>query len=147
MAWATGKALSPKLLIMGLRDQLFAEGPAAAAGGGEQTPLVPNAVTDDVVWDCVTCGACVQECPVAIEHVDHIVDLRRHLVMVEGRFPADGETMLRDVERSQNPWGKPQAERADWTEGLDVRVLQPGDAALVPSPSSRTTEIWLTPPG
>ena len=63
----------------------------------------------------------------AIEHVDHIVDLRRHLVMVEGRFPAEGETMLRDVERSQNPWGKPQAERADWTEGLDVRVLQPGE--------------------
>ncbi len=131
-AYATGKDLSPKLLIMGLRDQLFAEGPSlvAARSGGtafEPTPLVPNAVSDDVVWDCVTCGACVQECPVAIEHVDHIVDLRRHLVMVEGRFPAEGETMLRDVERSQNPWGKPQAERGDWTEGLDVRVLQPGE--------------------
>src|SRR4029078_12602048 len=97
--------------------------------GFAPTPLVPNAVSDDVVWDCVTCGACVQECPVAIEHVDHIVDLRRHLVMVEGRFPADGETMLRDVERSQNPWGKAQSERADWSEGLDVRVLQPGDEA------------------
>ena len=129
-AYATGKELSPKLLIMGLRDQLFAEGPNLLAdpAGFAPSPLVPNAVSDDVVWDCVTCGACVQECPVAIEHVDHIVDLRRHLVMVEGRFPADGETMLRDVERSQNPWGKPQAERADWTEGLDVRVLQPGDA-------------------
>ena len=130
-AYATGKELSPKLLIMGLRDQLFSEGPNLLADptGFEPSPLVPNAVSDDVVWDCVTCGACVQECPVAIEHVDHIVDLRRHLVMVEGRFPADGETMLRDVERSQNPWGKPQAERADWTEGLDVRVLQPGDEA------------------
>ena len=130
-AYATGKELSPKLLIMGLRDQLFSEGPNLLAdpAGFEPSPLVPNAVSDDVVWDCVTCGACVQECPVAIEHVDHIVDLRRHLVMVEGRFPADGETMLRDVERSQNPWGKPQAERADWTEGLDVRVLQPGDEA------------------
>ena len=130
-AYATGKELSPKLLIMGLRDQLFSEGPNLLAdpAGFEPSPLVPNAVSDDVVWDCVTCGACVQECPVAIEHVDHIVDLRRHLVMVEGRFPADGETMLRDVERSQNPWGKPQAERADWTEGLDVRVLQPGEPA------------------
>ena len=130
-AYATGKELSPKLLIMGLRDQLFAEGPNLLAdpAGFEPSPLVPNAVSDDVVWDCVTCGACVQECPVAIEHVDHIVDLRRHLVMVEGRFPAEGETMLRDVERSQNPWGKPQAERADWTEGLDVRVLQPGEPA------------------
>ena len=102
-AYATGKELSPKLLIMGLRDQLFSEGPNLLAdpAGFEPSPLVPNAVSDDVVWDCVTCGACVQECPVAIEHVDHIVDLRRHLVMVEGRFPADGETMLRDVERSR----------------------------------------------
>jgi len=127
-AYATGKALSPKLLIMGIRDQLFAEGPAALAGG-ELAALVPNAVTDDVVWDCVTCGACVHECPVSIEHVDHIVDLRRHLVMVESRLPAETETMLRDVERGSNPWGKPQTERASWADGLGVRVLEPGDPA------------------
>jgi Fe-S oxidoreductase len=127
-AYATGKELSPKLLIMGLRDRLFAEGPGVLRDPDFQpSPLVPNAVSDEVVWDCVTCGACVRECPVAIEHVDHIVDLRRHLVMVEGRFPAEGETMLRDVERAQNPWGKPQTERADWAEGLGVRVLQPGE--------------------
>jgi Fe-S oxidoreductase len=125
-AYATGKALSPKLLIMGIRDQLFAEGDDLLAGGDLQT-LVPNAVTDDVVWDCVTCGACVQACPVSIEHVDHIVDLRRHLVMVDSRMPADTETMLRDVERGSNPWGKPQTERAAWAEGLDIRVLEPGD--------------------
>jgi Fe-S oxidoreductase len=123
-AWNTGKALSPKLLIMGLRDQLFAEGPLALKGG-ETTPLVPNAVTDEVVWDCVTCGACVHECPVSIEHVDHIVDLRRHLVMVDARFPSEAEPMLRDVERAWNPWGKPQAERGAWAEGLDVRLLTP----------------------
>jgi len=133
-AFATGKALSPKLLIMGLRDQLFAEGPGllAALGGGqpvEATPLVPGAVSDDVVWDCVTCGACVQECPVSIEHVDHIVDLRRHLVMVESRFPSEAATMLRDVERASNPWGKAQSERASWADGLGVRVLDPGDPA------------------
>ncbi len=131
-AFATGKELSPKLLIMGLRDQLFAEGPdlLEAARGGTAftaTPLVPKAVSDEVVWDCVTCGACVYECPVSIEHVDHIVDLRRDLVMVQSRFPAEAGTMLRDVERSANPWGKPQTERADWAEGLDVRVLQPGE--------------------
>ena len=125
-AYATGKALSPKLLIMGIRDQLFAEGPAALAGGDLST-LVPNAVTDDVVWDCVTCGACVHECPVSIEHIDHIVDLRRNLVMVESRLPAETETMLRDVERGSNPWGKPQNERVSWAEGLGVRVLEPGD--------------------
>jgi Fe-S oxidoreductase len=133
-AWATGKALSPKLLIMGLRDQLFAEGPgilAARAAGSDpaMAALVPNAVTDDVVWDCVTCGACVHECPVSIEHIDHIVDLRRHLVMSEARFPAEAEPMLRDVERSSNPWGKAQSDRAAWAEGLGVRVLEPGDPA------------------
>ena len=87
-AWATGKALSPKLLIMGLRDRLFEEGPSVLAGG-EASRARARAVTDDVVWDCVTCGACVHECPVSIEHVDHIVDLRRHLVMVESRFPTE----------------------------------------------------------
>jgi Fe-S oxidoreductase len=127
-AWATGKELSPKLLIMGIRDQVFAEGPRILGGDADAaTPLVPNAVSDDVVWDCVTCGACVRECPVSIEHIDHIVDLRRQLVMVDARFPAEAEPMLRDVERSSNPWGKPQSERADWAEGLGVRVLEPGD--------------------
>ena len=131
-AFATGKALSPKLLIMGLRDQVFEQGAklidAQRAGEHyEPPPLVPAAVTDEVVWDCVTCGACVQACPVSIEHVDHIVDLRRHLVMVESRFPAEAEPMLRDVERSSNPWGRAQSERADWAAELGVRVLAPGD--------------------
>jgi Fe-S oxidoreductase len=69
----------------------------------------------------------VRECPVNIEHVDHILDLRRHLVMVESRFPSEAEQMLRDVERQANPWGKPQNERAAWTEEIGVRVLEPGD--------------------
>ena len=81
------------------------------------------------MWDCVTCGACVRECPVSIEHVDHIVDLRRNLVMVESRFPSEAEPMLRDVERAGNPWGRAQTERADWAERLGVRVLAPGDPA------------------
>jgi Fe-S oxidoreductase len=130
-AWTTGKELSPKLLIMALRDQVFEEGPKLLRGveGFEPSPLVPNAVTDNVVWDCVTCGACVRECPVSIEHVDHIIDLRRHLVMMDSSFPAESEQMLRDVERASNPWGKPQTERADWAEKLGVRVLEPGDPA------------------
>src|SRR6202171_3508563 len=130
-AYATGKALSPKLLIMAMRDQLLAEGPKALASNGTYTPppIVPNAVTDDIVWDCVTCGACVRECPVGIEHVDHVIDLRRNLVMVESRFRAEAGAMLRDVDRSSNPWGKPQADRTHWAEGLGVRVLQPGDPA------------------
>ncbi len=134
-AFATGKTLSPKLVIMGLRDQLFTDGGAivTAAESRRDAPelpaLVPGAVPEESVWDCVTCGACVQACPVSIEHVDHIVDLRRHLVMVESSFPAESEPMLRDVERASNPWGKAQSERADWASELGVRVLEPGDRA------------------
>jgi Fe-S oxidoreductase len=129
-AYATGKMLSPKLLIMAIRDQLMVEGPKALADATyTPPPIVPNAVTDDIVWDCVTCGACVRECPVGIEHIDHIIDLRRNLVMVESRFPDEAGAMLRDVDRSSNPWGKPQADRTHWAEGLGVRVLQPGEAA------------------
>jgi Fe-S oxidoreductase len=120
-AFATGKILSPKLVIMGLRDAVF-----APAG---DTPLVPNAVPAESVWDCVTCGACIQACPVSIEHVDHIVDLRRHLVMVDSSFPAEAEPMLRDVERASNPWGQPQSARAEWAAELGVKVLEPGDPA------------------
>ncbi|HUA44267.1 MAG TPA: (Fe-S)-binding protein, partial [Solirubrobacteraceae bacterium] len=120
-AFATGKILSPKLVIMGLRDLVLAQ--------DQEKPLVPDAVPADMVWDCVTCGACVQACPVSIEHVDHIVDLRRHLVMVESRFPPEAEPMLRDVERAGNPWGRAQSERADWAAALGVRVLEPGEPA------------------
>ncbi|HEX5590818.1 MAG TPA: 4Fe-4S dicluster domain-containing protein [Candidatus Limnocylindrales bacterium] len=143
-AFFTGKNLSPKLVVMGLRDQLYREGHAmlaAADGRGpngaggaagpifQGRPLVPTAVLDETVWDCVTCGACVRECPVGIEHIDHIVDLRRNLVMVESRFPAEGATMLRDLERTSNPWGRSPTERVDWAAGLDLRVLEPGDPA------------------
>ena len=120
-AFATGKILSPKLVIMGLRDAVFAQ--------DAEAQLVPDAVPADSIWDCVTCGACIQACPVSIEHVDHIVDLRRHLVMVESSFPAEAEPMLRDVERASNPWGKAQSERADWATELGIRILEPGDPA------------------
>ncbi len=119
-AYATGKILSPKLVIMGVRDQLFAE---------SAEPIVGNGVPEEMIWDCVTCGACVEACPVSIEHIDHIVDLRRSRVMVDAQFPAEAEPMLRDVERSANPWGKPQSERAAWAAELDVRILEPGEPA------------------
>jgi Fe-S oxidoreductase len=117
-AYATGKVLSPKLVIMGVRDQLFAQSDEQIVGSG---------VPEEMIWDCVTCGACVEACPVSIEHIDHIVDLRRSRVMVDAQFPAEAEPMLRDVERAANPWGKPQSERADWAAELGVRVLEPGD--------------------
>jgi Fe-S oxidoreductase len=117
-AFATGKELSPKLLIMAMRDQVRVQSDKA---------LVPNAVSANVVWDCVTCGACVRECPVGIEHIDHIVDLRRNLVMLESKFPEEAGAMLRDTDRAGNPWGKPPSDRTGWADGLDVRVLQAGE--------------------
>jgi Fe-S oxidoreductase len=127
-AYATGKLLSPKLVIMGVRDQLFAEGPNLLAGG-ELQPIAGNGVPEEMIWDCVTCGACVHECPVSIEHIDHIVDLRRDLVMMQSSFPSEAESMLRDVERVGNPWGKPQGDRESWAEGLGVRVVAEGEPA------------------
>src|ERR671914_278287 len=132
-AWNTGKPLSPKLLIMNLRDHVFEQGEAildARAEGGEPeaVPLNPDVVEDEVVWDCVTCGACMQECPVNIEHVDHIVDMRRNLVMGESRFPQEAGALLRNMESAKNPWGVQQSERADWADGLGVRTLEDGRA-------------------
>ena len=136
-AYATGKILSPKLLIMGVRDELFAQ---------TDEPIVGNGVPEEMIWDCVTCGACVEACPVSIEHIDHILDLRRNRVMVDAEFPAEAEPMLRDVERAANPWGKPQNERAAWAEELGVRVLEPGDVAPVSSTGSAARPATTTAP-
>jgi Fe-S oxidoreductase len=132
-AWNTGKALSPKLIVMNLRDHLFQQGPeilAARQRGDERDriPLNPEVIEDEAVWDCTTCGACMQECPVNIEHIDHIVDMRRNLVMAESRFPQEAATMLRNLESSQNPWGQSQSQRASWADGLGVQVLGEGQA-------------------
>jgi len=132
-AWNTGKPLSPKLIVMNLRDHLFEQGPQILAAreegeDHEKVPLNPEVIEDEVVWDCVTCGACMQECPVNIEHVDHIVDMRRNLVMGQSRFPAEAGTLLRNLENSSNPWGQSQSERADWAKDLGVKVLEGGPA-------------------
>jgi Fe-S oxidoreductase len=132
-AWNTGKPLSPKLLIMNLRDHVFEQGDRildarALKQEYEKVPLNPDVVEDEVVWDCVTCGACMQECPVNIEHVDHIVDMRRNLVMAESRFPAEAGALLKNMEGSKNPWGVPQSQRAEWAADLGVRILEDGAA-------------------
>ncbi|MBO0715674.1 MAG: 4Fe-4S dicluster domain-containing protein, partial [Acidimicrobiales bacterium] len=100
-AWLTGKPLSPKLVIMDLRDQLLRGAPSLLGRGrdGEAAsasrPLVPDVIEPDVLWSCTTCGACVEQCPVDIEHVDTIVDMRRSEVLMESRFPTEGGVMLR----------------------------------------------------
>jgi Fe-S oxidoreductase len=119
-AWATGKPLSPKLLVMGLRDEAVSFG--AARKTGERPPLVPGIVDPDVLWACTTCGACVEECPVDIEHVDAIVDLRRYQVMMDSAFPPEAVSMLRNIETRGDPWGLGASKRSSWYEELDFSV-------------------------
>ncbi|SQD95078.1 MULTISPECIES: (Fe-S)-binding protein [unclassified Parafrankia] len=179
-AWNTGKPLSPKLLIMDLRDHLFAKAPyllapkdaedgesaeettKAAASASEDgsgkhkvhhhvpesgfgrvpepgqpqvdRPLVGTAeeggvIDPDVLWSCTNCGACVEQCPVDIEHVDHIVDMRRYQVMIESAFPSEAGVMLRNLENNGNPWGVSPRSRTEWTDNLpfEVRILDEGE--------------------
>jgi Fe-S oxidoreductase len=138
-AWATGKPLSPKQIILDLRDHAFAKAPYLLATEEEREhlpadvlaeaarPLVgtkeENGVIDpDVLWSCTNCGACVEECPVDIEHIDHIDGMRRHQVLVESAFPTEATSMLNNLERKGNPWGMAEDRRADWITELDFEV-------------------------
>ncbi|HJQ46501.1 MAG TPA: (Fe-S)-binding protein [Amycolatopsis sp.] len=130
-AWNTGKPLSPKMVIMDLRDDLFAEAPYLIGGkdpaNRPEKPLVAaldegGVIDPDVLWSCTTCGACVEQCPVDIEHVDHIVDMRRHQVLIESAFPTELGTLFRHLENKGNPWGQNNAERLEWAKDLDFEV-------------------------
>jgi Fe-S oxidoreductase/TM2 domain-containing membrane protein YozV len=132
-AWNTDKPLSPKLVITDLRDHLFEKGPFLLGEVSAEHPdghdpavldrqLVADVVGDDVLWSCTTCGACVEQCPVDIEHVDTILDMRRYEVLMESRFPTEAGTMLRNVENSGDPWGLGAGQRLSWTQGLEVEV-------------------------
>src|SRR6478735_3407843 len=168
-AWNTAKPLSPKLVMLALRDHSFAKAPYLRAGGGldlatgeeklseaelaafaHADPLamleagrpligpseldelgreVGGIIDPEVLWDCTTCGACVEQCPVDIEHVDHIVDMRRYQVMIESEFPSELGGLFRNLENKGNPWGQNQSARMDWAKDLDfdVPVVKPGE--------------------
>ena len=162
-AWNTGKPLSPKLVIMNLRDHLFAKAPYIIEGkprpeegsvdfaalgdklhghgvpedgfariegsGPEQAlrPLVGTAeqggvIDPDVLWSCTTCGACVEQCPVDIEHIDHIVDMRRYQVMMESEFPGELGVLFKNLETKGNPWGQNAKDRTNWIDEVDFDV-------------------------
>lgn len=167
-AWNTGKPLSPKLVIMDLRDHWMAKAPyilgqketpleSTPEGGlGEELrgekhdeehhvpesgfgrimgsgpdqatrPLVGTAeqggvIDPDVLWSCVTCGACVEQCPVDIEHVDHIVDMRRYQVMMESEFPSELSVLFKNLENKGNPWGQNASDRTSWIDEVDFDV-------------------------
>jgi Fe-S oxidoreductase len=138
-AWVTGKPLSPKQLILDLRDHAFAKAPYLLATEEEREhlpadvlslaarPLVGTAeeggvIDPEVLWACTNCGACVEECPVDIEHIDHINGMRRNQVLVESAFPTEATGMLNNLERRGNPWGMAEDRRADWIAELDFEV-------------------------
>jgi Fe-S oxidoreductase len=160
-AWNTGKPLSPKLVIMDLRDHWMAKAPyilgekkteplegldletteeeahhvpesgfgRVPGHGPEQAarPLVGTAeqggvIDPDVLWSCVTCGACVEQCPVDIEHIDHIVDMRRYQVMMESEFPSELSVLFKNLEAKGNPWGQNASDRTNWIDEVDFDV-------------------------
>ncbi|MCW2937873.1 MAG: protein of unknown function cysteine-rich region domain protein [Actinomycetia bacterium] len=139
-AWNTGKPLSPKMLILELRDHAFAKAPYILAANDEERAKLPasviaeaerplvggadvNGVIDpDVLWSCTNCGACVEQCPVDIEHIDHILDMRRFQVMIESSFPSEAGVMLKNLENKGNPWGMSEMKRLEWIEELDFEV-------------------------
>jgi Fe-S oxidoreductase/nitrate reductase gamma subunit len=171
-ASVTGKTLSPKHLMEGLRDQiLVAETALAAAASAQRAwkgganggaaasedalqlakqratdalslPLMDNAIPEEAVWQCTTCGWCVEGCPVLIEHVDTIVEIRRNAVLEESRFPKELNTAFRNMENAGNPWGQPRSARLDWARGLEVSVLGEADASRSASNGGGTP--WRT---
>jgi Fe-S oxidoreductase len=145
-AWNTQKPLSPKLLVMDLREHAYAKAPylQAAEAVREQLPEairmeaarplvgpiqvdggVPGVIDPDVLWSCTSCGACVQQCPVDIEHVDHIMDMRRFQVMMESDFPSELQSLFKGLESKGNPWSMSPRGRMDWAASLpfDVPVV------------------------
>jgi Fe-S oxidoreductase len=124
-AWATNKPLSPKKVVLSLRDHAAATAPYLQAGDEAHAglDLVGDVIDPDALWACTSCGACVQQCPVDIEHVDTILDMRRYQVLMESAFPKELGGTFTKLERQGNPWGLPARARMDWAKGLDVPVV------------------------
>jgi Fe-S oxidoreductase len=121
-AWHTEKPLSPKLLIMAMRDHALAKIGTDKANEKIVGSAHENAISPDVLWSCTTCGACVEECPVDIEHIDHIVNMRRFQVLVESEFPTELGNTFRNLEKAGNPWGANRADRDAWIKEVDFPI-------------------------
>ena len=143
-AWNTEKPLSPKMVILELRDHAFAKAPYILADDDKreslpaevkaqaERPLVGTeeengVIHPDVLWSCVTCGACVNQCPVDIEHVDHILDMRRYQVLVESNFPAELNQLFKGMESKGNPWNLSPTARMEWAKDLPFEVKVVGE--------------------
>ncbi len=128
-ATATGKPLAPRQMLLNLRDYLYKNPQSVTdpnfegivATGEEEGP--GEVIHDEVLWSCNTCRACEEACPVNIEYVDKIVDMRRHLVQEAARFPGELTRVFQGMERQSNPWGIGADKRAEWAEGMDIPTI------------------------
>ncbi|MFC0624727.1 (Fe-S)-binding protein [Kribbella deserti] len=142
-AWNTDKPLSPKLVVMNLREHAYAKAPYLLASSDEERqslsdlvkteverPLVGSpdvaVIDEDALWACTSCGACVQQCPVDIEHVDAIMDMRRYQVLIESSFPSELNGLFKGLENKGNPWNMSPSGRMDWAKDLPFEVKQVG---------------------
>lgn len=121
----TGKQLSPMHIVEGIKDHMVAIGHQGERNVDlvEPSPLVPSVISESSIWDCLNCGACMEECPVTVEHVPTIMDMRRHLVLEESKAPESAMNALLSLEQRGHPWRGTQFSRTDWAEGLDVPTL------------------------
>ncbi len=133
-AFLTDKALSPSRMIHHMKLHLKEKGALMVAGKAEdnltddekallEKPMIGEVITEDAVWDCTTCRNCQENCPVFIEHIQKIVDMRRYLVLTESRFPSEAQALFRNMETNYNPWSMGYASRADWAKELEVKTL------------------------
>lgn len=140
-AQLTGKSLSPREVIHHLKEHLLEAGPKLLAGKTETSPesqaeatgkaMIGDVVTEEEIWACTTCGACQEVCPVSIEHIRKIIDLRRNLVMAQSKMPESAQLMLRNMQQRGHPWAGVQSMRlrGDWTSDLEIKILAEGDNA------------------
>ena len=128
-AYLSEKPLTPKKIIQDLKDHLQKEGKVLLGGNDKEgrenslTPIIGNAVTADELWACTSCMACMEQCPVFVEQIPKVVDLRRYLVMMESSFPSEVAGVFKNMEVNSNPWGVGWASRGDWAKALGVKVL------------------------
>jgi Fe-S oxidoreductase len=138
-AWNTDKPLSPKNLIIDLKKNLYTNKEAILSDKPEAvTHIIDSHVTEDVIWACTSCRACEIACPVFIEHTDKIYDIRRNLVMMESKFPAEVQSVFKNMETNGTPWAFSQGERANWAQGLDIKTM-----AEVGSAETLDVLLWV----
>jgi Fe-S oxidoreductase len=126
-AATVGKPLSPRKILVDIRKRTKDKAPLVLADVKENEvltkTLVHDYITDAELWSCTTCNACVQECPVMIEHVDSIVDMRRNLVLTESNFPNSLNNVFKSIETNFTPWVFNQSDRANWAEGMNIKTM------------------------